>query len=79
MTEGQPVVLSADQFAQLLGRLSGGAGNGDVNASKSVKPVRPSIDIETTEGERAIFDDQWARFKCMAKLTAEVDIRDNLH
>ena len=75
---GQPVQLSADQFAQLLGRLSGGAGDADVNASKSVKPVRPSIDIETTEGEWAIFEDQWARFKRMAKLTTTVDIRDNL-
>ena len=76
MTE-QPVTLSADQFAQLLGRLTGGNGGAE-NAAKSVKPVRPSIDIETTEGEYAIFEDQWSRFKRMAKLTTIEDIRDNL-
>ena len=78
MVDTQPVQLSADQFAQLLGRLAGGTGNAGEHASKSVKPVRPSVDIETTEGEWAIFDDQWSRFKRMAKLTAIVDIRDNL-
>ena len=78
MVDTQPVQLSPDQFAQLLGRLAGGAGNAGENASKSVKPVRPSVDIETTEGEWAIFEDQWSRFKRMAKLTAIVDIRDNL-
>ena len=79
MTDPQPpVVLSHDQFAQLLGQLGGGNTNAGENASKSVKPVRPSIDIETTEGEYAIFEDQWSRFKRMAKLTTLVDIRDNL-
>ena len=77
MVDTQPVQLSADQFAQLLGRLAGGTGNAGENGPKSVKPTRPSIDVETTEGEWAIFDDQWSRFKRMAKLTAIVDIRDN--
>ena len=74
----QPVQLSAAQFEQLLGRLGGGNTNAGENTSKAVKPVRPSIDIETTEGEYAIFEDQWSRFKRMAKLTTIVDIRDNL-
>ena len=70
MVDTQPVQLSADQFTQLLGRLAGGTGDAGEHASKSVKPVRPSVDIETTEGEWAIFEDQWSRFKRMAKLTA---------
>lgn len=78
------IQMTQEQFAELMGRLStrGGAGN-DVgrNAStpsKQVKPERPSIEIDTTEGEWAIFEDQWLRFKRMAKLTVIDEIRDNL-
>ena len=76
----QPVQLSAEQFAALLGQLSAGntGGNNVDRSPKSVKPVLPSVDIETTEGEWAIFEDQWLRFKRMAKLTAINDVRDNL-
>ena len=79
MTE--PIQLSQDQFQQLLGRL--GVGNNDgggaaANSSRSVKPTRPTIEIDTTEGEWAVIEDQWARFKRMTKLTDLTDIRDNL-
>ena len=75
----QPVQLSATQFAELLTRLTT-ADNGAVAGTpkSTVKPVRPSVDVETSESEWQIFEDQWARFKRMAKLTAIVDIRDNL-
>ena len=74
-----PIQLSQDQFQQLLGQL--GAGNNDgaaTGSSKSVKPTRPTIDIDTSEGEWSVFEDQWSRFKRMAKLTDLEDIRDNL-
>ena len=78
MTE-QAVQLSAAQFDTLLERLSqGNTGERTGSSVKSAKPVRPSIDIETTEGEWAIFEDNWQRFKRMSKLTDIVDIRDNL-
>ena len=84
------VQLSDDQFTQLLARLqgagggaSGAGGNGGSSTtdstSKSAKPPnRPTVDVDTTEGEWAIFEDQWSRFKRMAKLSAIDDIRDNL-
>ena len=49
-----PVQLTQDQFDQLLGRLTSGGNNGSVSgASKSMKPDRPSIDIDLTENEWA--------------------------
>ena len=71
-----PVQLSADQFAALLGRLS----TGDTgNASRaSVKPVRPTVDVEASESEWQLFDDHWKRYKRMAKLATDEEIRDNL-
>ena len=84
------VQLSDAQFNQLLEKLKGaggGAAGADGNGgssttdstSKSAKPPsRPIVDIDTTDGEWAIFDDQWSRYKRMAKLTALDDIRDNL-
>ena len=76
MTDQQPVTLSGDQFTQLLQRLS--TNTGGTGASKSVKPVRPSVDVETAEGEWSIFLDQWARFKRMASLATRLEINDNL-
>ena len=83
MTEA-PVVLSQQQFETLLGRLTGNNGNGNNDgaatpgSSKLVKPSRPTIDIDTSESEWSVFEDQWARFKRMAKLTVIEEIRDNL-
>ena len=75
----QPVQLSAAQFAALLERLTTTDDGAAASTPKStVKPVRPSIEVETSESEWQIFEDQWARFKRMAKLSAIVDIRDNL-
>ena len=54
MVDTQPIQLSADQFPQRLRRLAGGANNAGENASKSIKPVRPSVDIETAEVEWAM-------------------------
>ena len=70
----QPIQLSQQQFQELLGRLSNTTGTpndagGVVASPKNVKPVRPSIDIDTTEGEWSLFEDNWSRFKRMAKLT----------
>ena len=76
----QPIQLTAQQFNDLLGRLSVGTNNegGATASSKNIKPVRPTVDIDTSEGEWALFEDEWARFKRMAKLTAADEIRDNL-
>ena len=82
-----PVVLSADQFTQLLAACGSGnaqtgnaqtGGQAAVGSKSVVKPTRPSIDLETTESEWAVIMDGWERFKRMAKLTAAEDIRDNL-
>ena len=80
------VQLSEEQFQTLLGRLSTGNANANANgggaaavSSQTVKAVRPSIDLDMTESEWEVFvDDQWARFKRMAKLTVVSEIRDNL-
>ena len=57
----QPVQLSATQFAELLTRLTT-ADNGAVAGTpkSTVKPVRASVDVETSESEWQIFEDQWA-------------------
>ena len=76
-----PVVqLSDQQFQQLLGTYAGRNNEGGTAArgGKSVKPVRPTVDIDTSEGEWSIFEDQWARFKRMARLNDVEEIRDNL-
>ena len=80
MTEAAPIQLSQEQFQQLLGRLSGGnvTGGAAASSSKAVKPERPTVDLDTSEGEWAVFEDNWSRFKRMAKLTTDVEIRDNL-
>ena len=77
------IQLSQEQFAELLGKLQAGSRDSGNDAtpthpSKAVKPERPSIDIDTTESEWAIFDDKWSRFKRMARLTTADEIRDNL-
>ncbi len=79
------IQLTEEQFQTLLGRLSTGNSNNEggtapvpVSSKAAVKAVRPTIDIDTTEGEWAVFVDNWSRFKRMAKLTATADIRDNL-
>ena len=72
------VQLTDQQFEQLIGRLQGGRTDAAPTSSKVVKPERPSIDIDTTESEWAIFEDNWSRFKRMAKLTTADEIRDNL-
>ena len=83
------VTLSEDQFAQLLDKLqgtSGGStgadGNGGItdstSKSQTAKPNRPTVDVDTTEGEWAIIEDQWLRYKRMAKLSNLDEIRDNL-
>ena len=70
----QLITLTQEQFQELLGSRNGG----NDGPSKAGTPMRPAIDIDTTEGEWAVFEDQWDRFKRMAKLTAIADIRDNL-
>ena len=85
------VTLTEAQFTQLMQKLqgagggaSGADGNGgnvtdSTSKSHSAKPPsRPTVDVDTTEGEWAIFEDQWSRYKRMAKLTAIADVRDNL-
>ena len=83
------VTLSDAQFAQLLKKLQGagggatgadgnGASTDSTSKSQAVKPNRPTVEVDTTEGEWAIFEDQWSRYKRMAKLTAVDEIRDNL-
>ncbi len=76
------IQLSNEQFQTLLGTLKASnnndGGTADVPSKSSVKAVRPTIDVDTTEGEWAVFDDNWSRFKRMAKLTVIADIRDNL-
>ncbi len=83
----QPVQLSQEQFTELLQTLTGGNAGGNArggtggtgeSSSKSVKAVRPNVDVDTTEGEWAVFEDNWGRFKRMSKLTAATEIRDNL-
>ena len=78
----QPIQLTDDQFRTLLGGYQqaavGGGGTNGGSSKSSVKPVRPSVDENTTEGEWAVFEDNWLRFKRMANLTDVVDIRDNL-
>ena len=58
-TEQQaPIQLSQAQFEQLLGRLAvGNNAGGGASSSKSVKPERPTIDLDTTEGEWSVFED----------------------
>ena len=80
-TPDGPIQLSQQQFEQLLGRLTvrnNEDGAAATASSKSVKPSRPTIDIDTSEGEWSVFEDQWARFKRMANLTDIDGIRDNL-
>ena len=48
MTDQQRVTLTGDQFTQLLQRSC--ANTGGNGTSKSVKPVRPSVDVETAWG-----------------------------
>ena len=72
----QPIQLSAAQFTQLMEQLTTRPNNNDT--SVHVKPTRPSVDLETTEGEWAVFEDNWMRFKRMSKLTGDGDVRDNL-
>ncbi len=79
----QPVQLSAEQFQDLLTNLRAGptVGNNGGNAestSRPVKAVLPTIDVDTTEGEWDVFEDNWGRYKRMAKLTVITEIRDNL-
>ena len=61
-----PVVLSADQFTQLLAACGSGnaqtgnaqtGGQAAVGSKSVVKPTRPSIDLETTESEWAVIMD----------------------
>ncbi len=86
-----PIQLTDEQFQQLLQRSitvpnadgnnvtnTDASGGGRSSASKAVKFSRPSIDVETTEGEWAVFKDNWDRFKRMAKLTDVTEIRDHL-
>ena len=77
------VQLSQEQFAELMGQLrSPGGGNAaaaaTASSSRGLKNERPSIDVDTTESEWAVFDDNWSRFKRMAKLVAVDEVRDNL-
>ena len=71
------MAFTQEQFAQFM-QSYGGASSGHTSGSKSVKPDRPSIDIEATESEWAVFEDDWKRFKRMAHLSTLEEIRDNL-
>ena len=70
----QFITLTQEQFQELLGARNGG----NDGPSKAATPMRPTIDIDTSEGEWAVFEDQWERYKRMAKVTAIADVRDNL-
>ena len=70
----QCIKLTQEQFQELLGARNGG----NDGPSKAATPMRPTIDIDTSEGEWAVFEDQWERYKRMAKVTAIADVRDNL-
>ena len=74
----QAVQLSPEQFDLLLARAGQNVGQNVGNVEKSVKPVRPSVDVDTSEGEWAYFKDWWSQYKRMAKLVAVGGIRDNL-
>ena len=84
-----PVQFTQEQFEQMMqawrgmSTMSGDGRNAatlssSTGSKSSVKPVRPSVDFETTEGEWAVFIDEWERFKRMANLVETVGIRDNL-
>ena len=74
----QPIQQTGDQFNELLVRLNAGNNGNNIDPSKAIKPERPTFDVDTTEGEWSVFEDNWNRFKRMAKLTAIDNIRDNL-
>ncbi len=81
-----PIQLTNEQFQQLLQQAAGGGNvggegvgtRGDSSSSKTARAVRPSVDVETTEGEWDVFVDNWGRFKRMTKLTVIEEVRDHL-
>lgn len=52
--------------------------HGHPNISCVKKPERPSIGLDTTEGEWALFLDTWARYKDICRLKDQVVIRNEL-
>ena len=56
----------------------GAPGARQVTGKSSKKPDRPTLDMDTTEGEWGIFEDSWARYKRMTGLEDMDTIRDEL-
>ena len=48
------------------------------SGKSSKKPDRPSLDMDTTEGEWAIFEDSWAMYTRMTGLVDAEGIRDEM-
>ena len=73
------VTLTNEQFqALLVAAREGGAANSMAEgsgSSKAAKPLRPSVDMDTTEGEWGLFLDNWARYKRMSNLVDLTDLR----
>ena len=79
----QPIQLSDEQFQALLGACRGApaasaAPPPNNGPSRASVPLRPTVDVDITEGEWAVFRDNWSRFKRMANLVTVLEIRDNL-
>ena len=56
----------------------GAQGARQASGKSSKKPDRPTLDMDTTEGEWGIFEDSWARYKRMTGLEDMDTIRDCL-
>jgi hypothetical protein len=71
------------QYHRQNNHVQPGAGGGHqprgaASGKLSKKPDRPSLDMDTTEGEWGIFEDCWARYKRMTGLVDTEGIRDEM-
>ena len=70
-----------DNHAQVGARDGGGGGAQgarQATGKSSKKPDRPSLDMDTTEGEWGIFEDSWSRYKRMTGMEDMAAVRDEL-
>ena len=78
----QPIQLSDEQFQALLSACRGAPAASVAEPpnvpSRASVPLRPTVDVDTTEGEWAVFRDNWSRFKRTTNLVTVLEIRDNL-
>lgn len=51
---------------------------GSQQQHRSSKPVRPTIEADSSDNNWIIFEDSWSRYKQMANLTDQVNIRNEL-